>query len=142
MARNLFASHLIAWAESVFRDAGVAPTEAQVHEMATTAGSLIVMRMFVPFAKEQPVPAFVDYLVTLPPLHAISPDALLAMYDDIHQEFVDTTATVNWTKSGSGVGMRTPHYNRASTLADSMFSEFTSTVRPTWIDDVRKDFGP
>lgn len=79
------ADELIAWAESVWDDAGVVASQGQIREMAYVAGRTIVQTMYLPYAeKNGGVPLVIRYLealATVPGWDPVDLERFLESYD-------------------------------------------------------------
>jgi hypothetical protein len=137
MSDHYWADKLVAWAESVWEDAGVRPTEAQVREMASTAGRVVLNKMFLPELDKVGTASVIEaFLGGLNPaqLGINPPDSALFLdgYDTIHEHFVDVVCPY---VDNTGVGWEKG--NRAEILFDGALMG----LRQTWTDDIRRDFG-
>jgi hypothetical protein len=139
VARKFEAEGLIRWAKSVFREAGVAPSDDEVREMAAVAASNIITVQFLPFADEHGVDQYLQYFHDT--VHHTDAFHRLEAFDEQRDQLVAMTAAVEMRRAGDDWSMHTPHSNRAVDAVDALITEFKDGVHPTWVQDIREQHG-
>jgi hypothetical protein len=147
MASKFEMGRLIHWAEEVFRDAGVAPADGQITDMAQTAAWIIIIEQFLPFATEHPVQPFIAWFGETRPigkhvdeearLHQAA--AELEGFDETRDRLITMTREADLARLGPGHGG--VYGNTADKLVDDMISQTLTALRPTWTQDIREEFG-
>lgn len=134
VADRYWADKLVAWAETVWQDAGVTPTKSQLLDMATAAGRLVFTHGFLPEAeKVGMVDSFVGRLD--PARMGFNPpdsELFLDSYDGLHAMFVDVVCPY---ADNTGIGWEKG--NRAEIIFDGTLMG----LKHTWTEDIRRDHG-
>ncbi len=157
MSDRHFPDKLIAWTESVWGEAGVAPIDEQAREMAYVAGRTVLQTMFYPYAEKnggiELLKRFIEALATVPGWDPPDMNTFLDAYDEVVTHFESIVepfpntgeAKTELHEAVDEIIAEGPSDNRAivtdGTTAELLIDGALRSLRPTWVEDVRQQFG-
>jgi hypothetical protein len=109
---------------------------------AATAGGIFVTQVLMTAAAENDVGEFIQYWRGQPEFSSQPSWQFLDRYDAIHEKFVDALAEEQWRRSGLGRGLPVSlAHDRAEEFAEARLTEALGSLKPTWTQDIREQFG-